>query len=104
MDNPLVKIKLGKANVFCLIKFDLESQKCGLCRKTLNFPTDEELNTIGINYHPNVTVTACKHGFHKDCLKNYCKEETLSCPSCGVMFVKKDDIITSNLITNIYTS
>lgn len=105
-NNPLVKIKIGGATVLCLIKFDLESQTCGLCRKTLNYPTNEELNTVGINSNPNVTVTACHHGFHKECINNHNsvntdQDKSLSCPTCGVMYVETCDIITSNLVTDI---
>ena len=97
-----VKIAIGPAIVFCVIKFDLESQTCGLCRKTLNYPTDYELNTFGINSNPNVTITTCRHGFHKECIQEHVvNENSLSCPTCGVMYEEKCNIITSNLVTDI---
>ena len=104
-NNGSVKIKIGGATVKCLVKFNLDSQNCSLCRKTLNLPPKEELRTIGIDIHPNVTVTKCRHGFHNYCLQSHInaieENQPTECPACGSMYSKKDMIITSSTVTDI---
>lgn len=74
------RIEIDSLNILGVYSFKdgaTTNDQCQLCRNDLLAPSFDDLSNG--NLRINVSVLACKHAFHKNCIDNHMKN-SLSCP------------------------
>lgn len=79
------------------VGYEFEQDNCKLCHNPLSAPPMQELNNEDKqNIEMTVSVGKCGHIFHKSCIKDHKKNNSVSCPVCNLLW-KEEDILRSEI-------
>jgi hypothetical protein len=86
-------ITMNFKSVEVWIGYSFEQDSCKICHNPLSAPPLQELNNEEKkNIEMTVSVGKCGHIFHRSCIKDHKKNNTVSCPVCNLLW-KEEDIL-----------
>jgi hypothetical protein len=83
---PKITLTIKDMKIVSTWKYNVENDICSMCRCDLMIPTQRSIRSTYTDFNSkvngNVTIGACKHGFHENCISRWIKDGNISCPTC----------------------
>ena len=81
MSQPIINFEFESINLVSDWNYNCINSLCPICNTTIYDEPPKKSNKVCNKFNTNIIKGECSNAFHRGCIKNYLKKNTM-CPAC----------------------